>query len=175
MKNVLIVVDMQNDFIDGALGTKEAEGIVGSVVEAIRKHDGLVIATRDTHQENYMETNEGRHLPVKHCIENSEGWMIRKEVAEAIEEKEHLIIDKPTFGSEKMVEVLKQIEEKEGIGKICLLGLCTDICVVSNTLLVKAAFPEKDIFVLKDCCAGVSVESHEAALTTMKMCHIDII
>ena len=175
MKKILIVVDMQNDFIDGSLGTKEAESIVDHVVEEINKDYSLVIATRDTHPENYLKTNEGKHLPVKHCIKNSEGWQIRSEVFEAIEAKEYLVIDKPTFGSEKLVEILKKINEEEEIETITLIGLCTDICVVSNALLVKAAFPEKRIEVKENCCAGVTPQSHEAALTTMKMCQIEVI
>ena len=175
MKKILIVVDMQNDFIDGSLGTKEAESIVDHVVEEINKDYSLVIATRDTHPENYLKTNEGKHLPVKHCIKNSEGWQIRPEVFEAIEAKEYLVIDKPTFGSEKLVEILKKINEEEEIETITLVGLCTDICVVSNALLVKAAFPEKRIEVKENCCAGVTPQSHEAALTTMKMCQIEVI
>ena len=175
MKKILIVVDMQNDFIDGSLGTKEAESIVNHVVEEINKDYSLVIATRDTHPENYLKTNEGKHLPVKHCIKNSEGWQIRPDVFEAIEAKEYLVIDKPTFGSEKLVEILKKINEEEEIETITLVGLCTDICVVSNALLVKAAFPEKRIEVKENCCAGVTPQSHEAALTTMKMCQIEVI
>ena len=174
MKKILIVVDMQNDFIDGSLGTEEAVAIVDNVVKTIEDFDGLVICTRDTHQENYMETSEGRHLPVVHCIENTQGWEIRKEVAEAVEGKEHLIIDKPTFGSEKLIETLKEIEDREGIKDLTLVGLCTDICVVSNALMVKAAFYEKDVKVLEKCCAGVTPDSHEAALTTMRMCQIEV-
>ena len=175
MKKILIAVDMQNDFIDGSLGTKEACAIVDNVVRTIEEFDGLVICTRDTHQENYMETSEGRHLPIVHCIENTDGWQIRKEILAVAEKKEHLIIDKPTFGSEKLIETLKEIDEQEGIEDITLLGLCTDICVVSNALMVKAAFNEKDVKVLENCCAGVTPASHEAALTTMKMCQIEVI
>ena len=175
MNEVLIVVDMQNDFIDGSLGTKEAEAIVEHVVEAIDRFEGSVIATRDTHPESYLSSREGRFLPVEHCIKDSDGWKIRKEVEEALKKKDALIIDKPTFGSEKLVEVLKEMDRKQPIGTVTLLGLCTDICVVSNALLVKAAFPETDIRVLKDCCAGVTPESHEAALTTMKMCQIEVL
>lgn len=175
MNEVLIVVDMQNDFIDGSLGTKEAEAIVEHVVEAIDRFEGCVIATRDTHPESYLSSREGRFLPVEHCIKDSDGWKIRKEVEEALKKKDALIIDKPTFGSEKLVQVLKEMDRKQPIDQITLLGLCTDICVVSNALLVKAAFPELDIRVLKDCCAGVTPESHEAALTTMKMCQIEVL
>ena len=175
MNEVLIVVDMQNDFIDGSLGTKEAEAIVEHVVEAIDRFEGSVIATRDTHPESYLSSREGRFLPVEHCIKDSDGWKIRSEVEEALKKKDALIIDKPTFGSEKLVQVLKEMDRKQPIDQITLLGLCTDICVVSNALLVKAAFPELDIRVLKDCCAGVTPESHEAALTTMKMCQIEVL
>ena len=175
MNEVLIVVDMQNDFIDGSLGTKEAEAIVEHVVEAIDRFEGSVIATRDTHPESYLSSREGRFLPVEHCIKDSDGWQIRKEVEEALKKKDALIIDKPTFGSEKLVEVLKEMDQKQPIGTVTLLGLCTDICVVSNALLVEAAFPETDIKVLKDCCAGVTPDSHEAALTTMKMCQIEVL
>lgn len=175
MNEVLIVVDMQNDFIDGSLGTKEAEAIVEHVVEAIDRFEGCVIATRDTHPESYLSSREGRFLPVEHCIKDSEGWQIRSEVEEALKKKDALIIDKPTFGSEKLVQVLKEMDRKQPIDQITLLGLCTDICVVSNALLVKAAFPELDIRVLKDCCAGVTPDSHEAALTTMKMCQIEVL
>ena len=175
MKKILIVVDMQNDFIDGSLGTKEAESIVDHVVEEINKDYSLVIATRDTHPENYLKTNEGKHLPVKHCIKHSESWHIRPDIFEAIEAKESRVHDKSTYGSEKLVEILKKINEEEEIETITLIGLCTDICVVSNALLVKAAFPEKRIEVKENCCAGVTPQSHEAALTTMKMCQIEVI
>ena len=174
MNKVLIVVDMQNDFIDGSLGTKEAQGIVPGVLKEIKKDYSFIYATRDTHPVNYLETNEGRHLPVEHCIKGSEGWQIRKEVEEALREKEHEIVDKPTFGSEVLVEKLKERNAEKEIDEFVFVGLCTDICVVSNALLVKAAFPEKKLTVLKDCCAGVTPESHEAALSTMKMCQIGI-
>ncbi|MBQ6334649.1 MAG: cysteine hydrolase [Erysipelotrichaceae bacterium] len=175
MKKILIVVDMQNDFIDGSLGTKEAVAIVDNVVNEIKKDYDLVIATRDTHAPDYLSTNEGKHLPVEHCIKDSLGWQIRTEVLEAVESHENYqIIDKPTFGSEKLIEVLKEMDEKEKLEEISLLGLCTDICVVSNALMVKAAFPEIRVAVKKDCCAGVTPASHEAALMTMKMCQIEI-
>ena len=175
MNRVLVVVDMQNDFIDGSLGTKEAVAIVENVVNEISKDYDHVICTRDTHQENYMETNEGRHLPVLHCVEGSEGWQIRDEVMKAVERKSsYEIINKPTFGSEKLIEVLKQYDREERIEEITLIGLCTDICVVSNALLVKAAFPEIVLSVKDKCCAGVTPESHEAALATMRMCQIEV-
>ena len=175
MNRVLVVVDMQNDFIDGSLGTKEAQQIVGNVVNEINREYEHYIATRDTHKENYLETNEGKHLPVVHCIEDSEGWKIRKEVHEALAQQCFICINKPTFGSEELVELLKNIDRLHKIDEITLIGLCTDICVVSNALLLKAAFPEVKMIVKKDCCAGVTPESHEAALTTMRMCQIEVI
>jgi len=175
MKKVLVVVDMQNDFIDAALGTKEAQAIVPAVISKIESYKGeMVIATRDTHQADYMETSEGKRLPVPHCIEGSKGWEIRKDVAKALDSVSAEIINKPTFGSillaEKMVKLAGEVQE--GL-EIELIGLCTDICVVSNALLLKANLPEAVIKVDPACCAGVTPESHEAALLTMKMCQID--
>lgn len=177
MKKVLIVVDMQNDFVDAALGTKEAQAIVPAVIAKIESYAGeLVIATRDTHQADYMETSEGKHLPVPHCIEGTEGWEIRGDVAEALNKVNAEILNKPTFGStslaEKMVKLAKETEE--GL-EIELIGLCTDICVISNALLLKAYLPEAVIKADAACCAGVTPESHEAALLTMKMCQIDVL
>ncbi len=175
MREILIVVDMQKDFVDGSLGTKEAVAIVPSVVKEMKKKYDKVFLTRDTHQPDYLETREGRFLPVVHCVENTSGWQFDKKVGKAAEKLENAeIINKPTFGSEQLIELLKKENEKEAIGRITLIGLCTDICVVSNALMVKAAFPEMDVRVLKDCCAGVTPETHEAALTTMKMCQIVI-
>ncbi|MBR0229854.1 MAG: cysteine hydrolase [Erysipelotrichaceae bacterium] len=175
MREILIVVDMQKDFVDGSLGTKEAVAIVPSVVKEMKKKYDKVFLTRDTHQPDYLETREGRFLPVVHCVENTSGWQFDKKVGKAAEKLENVeIINKPTFGSEQLIELLKEENEKEAIGRITLIGLCTDICVVSNALMVKAAFPEMDVRVLKDCCAGVTPETHEAALTTMKMCQIVI-
>ena len=176
MKKVLVVVDMQKDFVDGSLGSKEAEGIVKAVTEEINKDYDLILCTQDTHEENYLETNEGKHLPVVHCVRFTPGWQLNKEVEDALFNKEDKVrvITKPTFGSYDLVDILEEYDEKEGVGEITLIGLCTDICVVSNALLIKAAFPEIPIRVRKDCCAGVSPESHEAALLTMKMCQIEI-
>ena len=176
MKKVLIVVDMQNDFINGSLGTAEAEGIVGRVAEEIGKDYDLIIATRDTHGENYLDTNEGKHLPVVHCIRDSEGWQLSSVVEKALKEKENVrILDKPTFGSEDLAGLLKEYDKEKPIGSITLIGLCTDICVVSNALLVKTAFPEIPVNVIESCCAGVTPESHAAALQTMKMCQIEVL
>lgn len=169
-KKILIVVDMQNDFIDGALGTKEATAIVPAVIGKIKSYpQENVYATRDTHPSDYMETQEGRYLPVPHCIKGTDGWGIRKEIADLIL-PDH-IIDKPTFGSVKLAEEMKHLEENDPI-EIELIGLCTDICVVSNALLLKAYLPEVKISVDPKCCAGVTPEKHEAALETMRSCQI---
>lgn len=175
MKSVLVVVDMQNDFIDGALGTEQAQEIVENVVQKIRNYaGGLVIATRDTHEDNYLETSEGRHLPVPHCIRGTKGWEIRAEVADALHKVNAEIINKPTFGSLDLAEKLAQMEKEEEL-EIELAGLCTDICVVSNALLIKAKLPEVVMKVDSSCCAGVTPESHKAALLTMKMCQIEVL
>ena len=169
-KKILIVIDMQKDFIDGALGTKEAEAIVPAVVDKIHSYPQEdVYAARDTHGENYMDTQEGKYLPVPHCIRDTEGWQLWPEIGEMIL-PEH-IFDKPTFGS---VELAERIKEIAGIGEIEveLVGLCTDICVVSNALLLKAFLPETKISVDPACCAGVTPEKHEAALETMRSCQI---
>ena len=179
MKKILIVVDMQNDFIDAALGTKEAVAIVPAVIEKIKSYKGeMVIATRDTHQENYMETSEGKHLPVPHCIEDTYGWEIRSDIAKALAEVNAQVLNKPTFGSVALAEKMKTFMQEEDLQEadleIELIGLCTDICVVSNALLLKANFPEAVIKLDSACCAGVTPESHVAALTTMKMCQIEV-
>ncbi len=174
MKKILAVIDMQNDFIDGSLGTKEAQEIIGNVAAKIKEyHGGTVFATRDTHGDNYMETSEGRHLPVPHCIKGTEGWEIRQEVAEVLSQVKAEIIDKPAFGSEALAERIAETVCQEE-AEIEFVGLCTDICVVSNVLLVKAKLPEAVIRVDAKCCAGVTPESHEAALLTMKMCQVEV-
>ena len=172
MKNILIVVDMQNDFIDGALGTKEAVAIVPKVDEKIRNFDGEVFFTRDTHENWYLETQEGKNLPVEHCIRDTEGWQIRKEL-DALRKTEP--VDKDTFGSTDLAGELVALNEDEEIGSITLVGLCTDICVISNALLIKASLPEVPIYVDASCCAGVTPESHENALKAIEMCQIKII
>ena len=171
MKNYLIVVDMQNDFIDGALGTAEAVAIIDKVAEKIRGFDGEVIFTRDTHPEAYLDTQEGRNLPVVHCVANTKGWQIRDGLREI---RPHLELDKPTFGSTELGAILSRRNAEEGIGEITLIGLCTDICVISNALLLKAFLPEIPIRVDAACCAGVTPESHRNALAAMKMCQIQI-
>ena len=165
MKKTLIVVDMQKDFVDGALGSKEEVAIVENVKKKIAEYqaDGnQIIFTRDTHQADYLSTNEGKNLPVEHCIEGTEGWQLY----EGMEAEGALYINKPTFGYLNWGEY--QFEEVE------LVGLCTDICVVSNALILKATFPEIEVSVDASCCAGVTPESHAAALTTMKMCQVKV-
>ena len=166
MKKTLIVVDMQNDFVDMALGTSEAVAIVPKVKEKIQEYvnnGDRIIFTRDTHLENYLETAEGQKLPVPHCIKGSQGWQI----ADGLYVEGCKIIDKPNFGWPNWKE--------ENLQDVELVGLCTDICVVSNALIIKAAFPESNVCVDSSCCAGVTVESHEAALKVMAMCQVDVI
>lgn len=174
MKKLLIVVDMQNDFVDGSLGTPEARAIVPAVVEKIKSFDGDVVATCDTHHRGYLETQEGKKLPVEHCIMDTKGWEIHPDVAAALKEKDAVAITKPTFSSTELIDNIVQRCGFDGPECIELVGLCTDICVVSNALLVKAFFPETPISVDASCCAGVTPETHKAALTTMKMCQIEI-
>lgn len=176
MKKILVVVDMQKDFVDGALGSNEAVAIVDNVVNKINEFDGDIIVTYDTHYDNYMETREGKYLPVPHCIKDTDGWCLSKKVLDAINlniKKLKTTIEKPTFGSTELVDVFKEVEEKNT--EVTLIGLCTDICVVSNAMLLKANYPEMDIVVDASCCAGVTPESHKAALTTMKMCQINVV
>lgn len=171
MQDILIVVDMQNDFIDGALGTPEAVAIVPKVAEKIKHFPGTVLFTRDTHRENYLSTQEGKNLPVPHCIQNSEGWAIHPEL-DAL--RRTAPIDKPTFGSAELAMLLKEAHEKEPITSVTLVGLCTDICVISNAMLIKAFLPEVQVVVDAACCAGVTPESHKNALQAMKVCQIQV-
>ena len=177
---VLVVIDMQNDFIDGALGTPEAVGIVPGVAEKIRTWDGPVYATQDTHFPNYLETQEGRILPVVHCIQGTEGWKIESSVRAALTEgagrnESVLYLTKATFGSRDLAEVLVQRRKEEPIEEIVLIGLCTDICVISNALVLKAFLPEVPITVDAACCAGVNPDSHRNALDAMRMCQIGVV
>ena len=174
MKKFLIVVDMQTDFVSGALGTKEAEAIVPAVVNKIRTFDGTVLATLDTHGTDYLATAEGRQLPVIHCVKDTAGWGIEPRVAEALKEKSAMLVEKPTFGSTELPKIIKKLAGRADFS-MELIGLCTDICVVSNALMLKAHFPEKAITVDASCCAGVTPQTHEAALTTMACCQIGII
>ena len=174
---LLIVVDMQNDFIDGALGTPEALAIVPAVAERIREcreAGWTLIATLDTHGEDYMNTPEGAKLPVPHCIKNTPGWQLNADVVKALGEGV-MLVEKPTFGSTQLPWLIADLNKEADKLYIELLGLCTDICVVSNALLLKAYFPDAEISVRRECCAGVTPATHEAALATMGCCQIDIV
>lgn len=174
MKKFLIVVDMQNDFVDGALGTKEAVSIVPDVVNKIHTFDGSIFATLDTHFENYMETSEGKKLPVPHCIRGTKGWELNPDVTAALEKKGYTAVEKITFGSVDLPSILCNAAGEEHFS-VELVGLCTDICVVSNALVLKAHFPEMEITVDSNCCAGVTPATHEAALSTMRCCQINVV
>ncbi len=173
MKKFLVVVDMQKDFIDGALGTAEAQNIVKNAVNKIESSNAEILVTFDTHSENYLESAEGKKLPVSHCIKGTDGWALNREIADALSEKEYTAVEKITFGSIDLPSIIADMAQGEDF-EVELIGLCTDICVVSNALLLKAHFPEKEISVDASCCAGVTPETHRAALDTMKMCQINI-
>lgn len=170
MQKILVVVDMQNDFIDGALGSAEAKEIVPYVVERVKSFDGRVIFTRDTHENDYLQTQEGTKLPVPHCIRDTQGWEICPELLPYAYE----IIDKPTFGSVALADLLANLDKENKIDEIELLGLCTDICVISNAMLLKARLLDAEIVVDSRGCAGVTRQSHQNALEAMKMCQITI-
>ena len=168
---LLIVIDMQNDFIDGALGTKEAVAIVPNVAKKIadaRAAGEAVVFTRDTHQKNYLETQEGKNLPVVHCVEESDGWQISSK----LEVGDSRIFNKPSFGSMDLADYVASLN---GLEEIELVGLCTGICVISNAFILKAKLPEVKITVDANCCACVSPESHKTALFAMKLCQINVI
>ena len=169
-KEILAVIDMQNDFIDGALGTKEAQAIVGKVAEVIKDFDGDVVYTRDTHTDNYLDTQEGRKLPVPHCIKGTKGWEIC-DTLKALQTENTKIIDKPVFGSVELAQYLAAMPE---VTRVTLVGLCTDICVIANAMVIRAFLPETEIRVLADACAGVTPESHKNALDAMKMCQVTV-
>lgn len=174
MRKLLLVVDMQNDFIDGSLGTPEAVAIVPKVIEKIKTWDGDVLCTQDTHSETYMETQEGKNLPFAHCLKDMAGWQLQPDIAALCLEKGWSIIEKPGFGAKDLPEFLKT-NYPQGLSEIHLIGLCTDICVIVNALLLKTFFPEIPIYVDGSCCAGVTPESHENALSAMRVCHINIV
>lgn len=175
MKKILVVVDMQNDFVGGALGSAQACAIVPAVAEKISCFDGeRIYATFDTHFENYSDTLEGKKLPVAHCIKGTRGQGLHEKIEAALKEKNWRSIEKYTFGTFEIAEELKMDYPDEDFSfEVC--GLCTDICVISNVLILRAAFPDAEITLDARCCAGVSKESHEAALTAMKCCQIDVI
>ena len=173
MKKILVTVDMQNDFVDGALGSPEAQAIVPAVVRKIRSFEGKIFYTLDTHAADYPETAEGKKLPVPHCIKGTHGWQLHPEVAEALRGKDAQAVEKGTFGAVDLPERIAAYAGNEPFS-MEVIGLCTDICVVSNALLLKAHFPEAPLSVDAACCAGVTPAAHEAALATMRSCQIDI-
>lgn len=168
----LVVVDMQNDFITGSLGTKEAQAILPKVIEKVKNFEGTVIYTKDTHTAEYLSTQEGKNLPVEHCIKDTDGWMLAAELESLSGGCK--VFDKPTFGSTQLAEYLVKESVENTMEEIELCGLCTDICVISNALLIKANLPEILISVDASCCAGVTPESHKNALAAMKMCQITV-
>lgn len=174
MEKLLVVVDMQNDFIDGALGSEEAKRIVPAVVDKIKKHEGEIVFTLDTHKEDYLDTQEGRNLPVVHCKEGTHGHKVHKDLLDAAKDKKYTEIVKYTFGSTALGEKVARMFE-EGLREVEIVGLVTDICVLSNTLLIKAFCPEMLVTVDASCCAGSNREVHENALKAMKQCQINVI
>ena len=178
MEKILVVVDMQNDFIDGSLGTPEAQAIVSKVAEKILWHEGRVVCTQDTHNNNYLNTEEGKRLPIPHCIKKTLGWFFNNKIIDALETQLEVVnVRKPTFGSAALPEIIREILDVEDYKNpsIELVGLCTDICVISNALLLKAHFPNIPISVDSTCCAGTTPEKHAAALEVMRSCQIDVL
>ena len=173
MIHFLVVVDMQKDFIDGALGTGEAVAVKPFAVDKIRAFDGEIIATLDTHGTDYLNTAEGKKLPVAHCIKGTPGWELDRDIRSALESRGYTSLEKPTFGSLILPQLIEDAAAEEDFD-VTLIGLCTDICVISNALLLKARFHEKEIYVYASCCAGVTPEKHAAALEVMRSCQIVI-
>lgn len=174
MKKILIAVDIQKDFVDGSLGTSEAQAMLPNAVNKIQNHNGPIIVTYDTHSEDYLSTPEGKKLPVKHCIKGTDGWKLDPHIEFALKSKNFTAVEKPTFGSVNLPQKVLELSGGDEF-EIELIGLCTDICVVSNALLLKAHFPDVKISVVSDCCAGVTKELHENALAVMRSCQIDIV
>ena len=176
MKKLLVIVDMQKDFIDGSLANKDAKAIVPGICDLIKEWEGDIVCTLDTHVDDYLESQEGKHLPVEHCIYQKEGWLLDANIRKAISEKnkpgEAWFINKPTFGSVVLGSFCED-EDKE-YDEVIFVGTCTDICVVSNVLLFKAFNPETPLAVYADLCAGLTPEKHEAALNVMQSCQVDI-
>lgn len=170
----LIVVDMQNDFVTGSLGTQKAQQIVPTVVQKVQDFNGIVVFTKDTHETAYLSTQEGKLLPVEHCLRETNGWQLIEQFAQIQQQNGWKIYEKGTFGCLELAEQLLKEHNARPIQSIELVGLCTDICVVSNALLLKAYLPEVPIFVDAACCAGVTPEKHEMALETMGSCQIQI-
>ncbi|MGI6004308.1 MAG: cysteine hydrolase family protein [Christensenellales bacterium] len=176
MKDVLIVVDMQRDFVDGALGTEEARRIVPALARRIRGFDGRVILTMDTHDEDYPDTQEGKNLPVPHCVKGSDGWRLDPDIRRAVNARQEsvTIFEKPAFASTELALYLKEMNRTEGVASVELAGLCTDVCVISNAILVKAFLPEVPVKVNAVLCAGVTPQRHLAALEAMAACQVMI-
>ncbi len=174
MKQFLVVVDMQKDFVDGSLGTPEAQAIVSRAAEKIRSFEGDIFVTYDTHFEDYLDTPEGKKLPVPHCIYETPGWELTEELQDLMEEIPHYKVQKYTFGSITLPHLMKEVADGDDFS-IELIGLCTDICVISNALILKAQFPDLSISVDSSCCAGVTPALHTAALDVMRSCQIDIL
>lgn len=173
----LVVIDMQNDFIDGSLGTPEAEAIVENVCRKIGSDEwDKIFVTQDTHEDNYLDTYEGKNLPVPHCIRGMAGWLLNASVRKMLSNKNYQMIEKPTFGTTQIASSIKmQAIESKGDFSIEVVGLCTDICVISNVLMLRAAYPNVPIIIDASCCAGVTPEKHKAALEVMKSCQITVI
>lgn len=173
-ENVLVVVDVQNDFITGALGSKEAQEALPRIISKVKGFQGNVLATKDTHFGNYLETQEGKNLPVPHCVKGTNGWGFPEELAGLMSEKDAKVYEKTTFGSIDLAQELKRRFERGEIASVEFVGFCTDICVVSNALLVKAESPELPIIVDSRCCAGVTPEKHQSALSVMESCQVRV-
>ena len=174
MNRFLIVIDMQRDFIDGALGTPEAAAILPAVLDTVQSWDGPVLFTRDTHTEDYLNTQEGRNLPVVHCVRGTEGWQLAPELDAFARAHRCRVFDKPTFGSTELAAYLTEVHREQPVDELVLCGVCTDICVISNALCLKAALPEVPIRVLAGRCAGVTPERHENALRAMEACQVAV-
>lgn len=173
MKKILVIVDMQNDFITGSLANKEAEKILPKISKMIQEFDGEIIFTRDTHDSRYSESNEGKHLPIEHCMKGTFGHQIHRDLLGWRDAK---VVDKKTFGSIDLVKSIKECSyglDRRNV-EIHIVGTCTDICVVSNAIILKTEFPEAKIIVHKKCCAGMDIKGHNAAMLVMKRCQIDI-
>lgn len=170
----LIVIDVQNDFVTGVLGTQQARDMLPRLLKKMREFEGEIWMTRDCHDGAYLDTQEGKHLPVPHCVAGTEGWRFPEEVEQLRMQCAAPVYEKTSFGSVSLVTALKQACERGGVESVELVGLCTDICVVSNALMIKAVLPELPVYVDADCCAGVTPERHEAALTVMESCQIEV-
>lgn len=173
-KKILIIVDVQNDFVSGALGTKEAENMLLDLINKAQNFTGEILMTKDTHFDDYMNTQEGKNLPVPHCIKGTKGWDFPDELDEVVKNKQIKVYEKQAFGSVQLAEDLKRQYEADELESVELVGICTDICVVSNALLLKANMPELPVFVDADCCAGVTPEKHKEALSVMESCQITV-